>query len=891
MLGILIVTDSAMEALAAVALAGNVAQFLEYAIILILRTPEILKSTERTLKEVTLIEEIVDDVKLSLPGISLSNENNINTVRSDKTLEDLIQRCLEISSEVEAIANDLKLKGSGDSIIQGAAMVTKILFKTSKLKELTETLYALRDQISAHLIILIRQQQQELSLTLQKFTTSSEEFQVETRSNLEEVLNYLQKISEHKDVQQRAGQNRPPRKGKTKKRRAQPTIWSDDSAESEDLPKLHTIRHYLDDYVCYVEKWIKQKQKSILQSLYFSQLKDREFAVADAHKNTLEWIFKPTSSTNFVEWLQEGNGIYWIAGKAGSGKSTLMKFLKDHPVTLQHLEKWAGKKPLIIAQHYFWSSGTSIQKSQEGLFRALLLQILTQRTNLIQIVSETRWNAQYADCFNPWSRAELERALENLATIDDVDCKICLFIDGLDEYDGDHAQLVSVIRRISSANNIKTCVSSRAWFSFSDSFENSRWKLYLQDLTCEDIRRFVQDNLQNDTRFNRLQQRNRYAADEMTSEITRRANGVFLWVFLVVRSILRGLGNEDTISDLQRRLGELPSDLQEFFDRMLSSIEEVYIKRVARLFLTMSYAETTFPVITFYFMDFGDESFSLKPLPFLRTWPDIDDSEAAALSTKKRQLIAQGRDLIYITPDPGAPVLFAERVGFLHRTVVDFLHTTNIKGKLLQLAGDGFNLTRILLGANIGQARSLMHLHRLTYIMPYLRQWVLGTLYYALEMEISSETAEVNVLDELDSIITTEFRRWDFAHAMECIFNMPEIASFLELVCKCDLASYFSQKHPRCTASELDILAPGWKELLKVIQDSNFEIRRRQVTNENENDWRLGRMLGVVGLPENNISQDVGTCDPPPPAEKQVYSNPKGRARSKLARIFNKIRS
>lgn len=156
MLGILIVTDSAMEALAAVALAGNVAQFLEYAIILVLRTPEILKSTERTLKEVTLIEEIVDDVKLSLPGISLSNENNINTVRSDKTLEDLIQRCLEISSEIEAIANGLKLKGSGDSIIQGAAMVTKTLFKTSKLKELTETLYALRDQISAHLIILIR---------------------------------------------------------------------------------------------------------------------------------------------------------------------------------------------------------------------------------------------------------------------------------------------------------------------------------------------------------------------------------------------------------------------------------------------------------------------------------------------------------------------------------------------------------------------------------------------------------------------------------------------------------------------------------------------------------------------------------------------------------------
>ena len=46
--------------------------------------------------------------------------------------------------------------------------------------------------------------------------------------------------------------------------------------------------------------------------------------------------------TTFVNWLSTGNGIFHIYGKLGSGKSTLMKFLCDHPRTESELQKWAG---------------------------------------------------------------------------------------------------------------------------------------------------------------------------------------------------------------------------------------------------------------------------------------------------------------------------------------------------------------------------------------------------------------------------------------------------------------------------------------------------------------------------------------------------------------------
>lgn len=44
----------------------------------------------------------------------------------------------------------------------------------------------------------------------------------------------------------------------------------------------------------------------------------------------------------FMNWLSGGKGIFHVAGKLGSGKSTLMKFLCDHPRTKAKLEQWAG---------------------------------------------------------------------------------------------------------------------------------------------------------------------------------------------------------------------------------------------------------------------------------------------------------------------------------------------------------------------------------------------------------------------------------------------------------------------------------------------------------------------------------------------------------------------
>lgn len=52
---------------------------------------------------------------------------------------------------------------------------------------------------------------------------------------------------------------------------------------------------------------------------------------------------RSTARERLLHWLSSGDGIFHISGKLGSGKSTLMKYLCDHPQTRIELEKWAGE--------------------------------------------------------------------------------------------------------------------------------------------------------------------------------------------------------------------------------------------------------------------------------------------------------------------------------------------------------------------------------------------------------------------------------------------------------------------------------------------------------------------------------------------------------------------
>ena len=312
-------------------------------------------------------------------------------------------------------------------------------------------------------------------------------------------------------------------------------------------------------------------------------------SIQEAHKKTFEWIFKDSTSEEgrriqFLDWLESGHGIYWINGKAGSGKSTLMKFLGEHEKTAEALRAWAGGKRLAVAHHYFWNAGTPLQKSQKGLFQSLLYQILHQVPELIPQVSPLHWEKYLSGCSSTssedsWTWLELRKAFKSLKCQLVEPVRLCFFIDGLDEYEGDQLQLVDAIVELASSVDLKLCVSSRPWNVFEAAFGKTLdQQLVLQDLTRKDIALYVQSKLE---RINAELEDYKSLVDE----ITRRAEGVFLWVSLVMRSLQEGILNGDSASMLRKRVRKLPTDLRAYFRRMLHSTEEVYREETARILL------------------------------------------------------------------------------------------------------------------------------------------------------------------------------------------------------------------------------------------------------------------------------------------------------------------
>jgi hypothetical protein len=109
--------------------------------------------------------------------------------------------------------------------------------------------------------------------------------------------------------------------------------------------------------------------------------------------------------------------------------------------------------------------------------------------------------------------------------------------------------------------------------------------LRLQDLTRDDIKLYVSDTLEKGLHRQQILTDEPEDAKWLIGEVVDKAAGVFLWVTLVVKTLINGLRNGDEISDLRRELASLPPDLEKLYERMIQSIESKYKEEALKRFL------------------------------------------------------------------------------------------------------------------------------------------------------------------------------------------------------------------------------------------------------------------------------------------------------------------
>lgn len=428
---------------------------------------------------------------------------------------------------------------------------------------------------------------------------------------------------------------------------------------------------------------------------YDSEQSDMKSNNVDSHsrqqrrrKLAEESLQRGTASENFTSFLNAvGGGSFFITGKAGSGKSTLMKFLANHQRVVKGLTDWASGRKLIRVNMFFWNSGTALQKSLEGFYRTILFHTLRQSPELIELVLPLFTGTNSNDTIYT-RRSSLIQAFDRLVRFKGPSTHaFCFFIDGLDEYEGDtvdQKDLASKLFSWSRADNVKIICSGRPYTAFLDVFQSNNLFVKLDRLTRADIMSFAisqfEDNLR-ETTFDAV----RSTCIEQVGTIADKAEGVFLWASLVVRSLLNAALDYEDEPHLVQLLNASPPDLNGLFRKMLSSIHSSESLRLRSNFIfdlaVQWWSETvginalavTWLLEFNWFQTDSEFPFNTPKRPYC----EEEVNKRINLAQKQLHLLTRGLLEVYKPTDGfhdryNTP-FFASQIGFFHRSVRDFL--------------------------------------------------------------------------------------------------------------------------------------------------------------------------------------------------------------------------
>ncbi|KAF2012542.1 hypothetical protein BU24DRAFT_494528 [Aaosphaeria arxii CBS 175.79] len=440
----------------------------------------------------------------------------------------------------------------------------------------------------------------------------------------------------------------------------------------------------------------KSRVDTFINSLTYPEMNARRSAIREAGRNSYRWIFKDSRDDDdddsendeerkwdsFADWLRSGDSIYWISGKAGSGKSSLIRYLCASAQTRRLLQEW--KSNAIILSAFLWNSGTPSQRSQKHIFAALLHQFLLSRDE--EVVRLLRENPDLnKSTIDDWSKEEVLTAFE--AALKIVNIPVCIFVDGLDEVDRDshdgETGLLNAIDRMRAVTNVKLCLGSREEAVFQSSLYKYP-KLRLQDLNEADIWEYVRRTIGACPSGHLEAVNDSIWLDNLAWKIVRKADGVFLWVHLVTKWICEGLYGFDDAELLHARLEGLHPGLEGLYTSMwsrLNSIDKDQYLTTSSLCFQM--------VIQFRNLKFIELLFcidtNLRKALLAGGKDVIEQTILNAAIVFRRQLLVRCAGLLE-TAWPGEAHdtkledVLQYGVSFIHRSARDFL-TSTIDGK------------------------------------------------------------------------------------------------------------------------------------------------------------------------------------------------------------------
>lgn len=319
-----------------------------------------------------------------------------------------------------------------------------------------------------------------------------------------------------------------------------------------------------------------EHEMACLQSLSFPNMNQRIQNLDNPAKGTCSWFFKHES---FVDWLAHTNqtqfcGLLCLRGKPGSGKSTLLKEAFFRTAT-----ETSGSERHVAA-FFFNAKGDDLEHSSIGMLRSILHQICSQSPNLRRILlgSPQGRRALYGEDTATWDEAELKDFFRR-STMIGQKARLLIFIDAIDECDSRSMRDVVDFWRetTKSAHNagcqFSVCLSSRHSPAIT---VNDCPEIIMEDHNYPDIVDFVGRRLDlgmSGTHEDR---------QAIQRKILEKSGGMFLWVSLVVKDVLRERDEGKGLKSLLKDLDSVPRELESLFSKLLTTGE--FSEKAVRVF-------------------------------------------------------------------------------------------------------------------------------------------------------------------------------------------------------------------------------------------------------------------------------------------------------------------
>ncbi|GCB21302.1 vegetative incompatibility protein HET-E-1 [Aspergillus awamori] len=264
--------------------------------------------------------------------------------------------------------------------------------------------------------------------------------------------------------------------------------------------------------------------------------------ILDAHDTTCAWVLERPEFKTWMcgEDLKSHGGFFWIKGKPGAGKSTLMKYLLP--------KAKRSKSDTVITSFFFHAQGVDLERSTVGMYRSLLHQLLSS-TAISSSAKQPYFNLAAKmlsqDDGITWTIRDLKHQL--LTIIRSLTNRyVFVFIDALDECDqGEMGDMIPFLEHLGHSSNacgvhLRIYLASRHYPQLNIK-RGIELVLEYQQEQQGDMRKYVETKLRGG-KSKMIQ--------EIREEIYARAAGVFLWVTLVVRSLNDALPRANFTPDL-----------------------------------------------------------------------------------------------------------------------------------------------------------------------------------------------------------------------------------------------------------------------------------------------------------------------------------------------------